>query len=104
MQRDRSVINPFCGRSHTVQVWPRPKLLEAPHGPMQLKPRAATDNKTIQKGPCKGNRGPLRGTDGPVRGTEGSVTGTAGPFNRTKFLLIAPVPLTFVIVGIHADL
>ena len=58
------------------------------------KTRAVTDNETIKKGPCKGNRGPVRGTDGPVSGTEGPVTGT-GP--RTKPLLIAPVPLTAVI-------
>ena len=50
-----------------------------------IKTRAVTDNSTIKKGLCKGNRGPVRGTDGPVRGSKGPVTGT-GP------LLIARNP------------
>ena len=69
-----------------------------------IKTRVLTDNWTIKKGTRKGNRGPVRGTDGPVRGTEGPVTGTAPPSNCTKPLLIAPVPVTVLIVGLRADL
>ena len=69
-----------------------------------IKTRAVTDDWTIKKGPCKGNRGPVTGTDGPARGTEGPVTGTGPSFNCTKPLLIAPVPVTVLIVGLRADL
>ena len=57
-----------------------------------IKPRAGTDNSTIEKGPGKGNRGPVRGTDGPVSGTQGPVTGTGplfiaqNPFSLHPFL------------------
>ena len=61
-----------------------------------IKTRAVTDNLTIKKGPCKGNRWPVRGTKGPV-------TGTGPPFNCTKPLSIAPVPVTVLIVGLRAD-
>ena len=68
-----------------------------------IKTRAVTDNQTIKKGLCKGNRGPVRGTDGPVRGTKGCNRNRA-PFNCTKSFLIAPVPATVLIVGLRADL
>ena len=57
-----------------------------------IQARAVTDNKTMKKGPRKGNRGPVRGTDDPVSGTEGPVTGTS-----PLLLLIAPVALTVLI-------
>ena len=45
-----------------------------------------------------------RGTDGPVRGTKGPVTGTGPLVNCTKPFLIAPVPVTVLIVGLRSDL
>ena len=66
-----------------VEVWPRPKFLEARRGPMQLKPGLWPTIRQLKKGPRKGNRGPVRGTAGPTSGTEGPVTGT-GPFNLHK--------------------
>ena len=53
----------------------RPMLLEAPSGPMQLKP-GDHDRELDKKRARKGNGGPVRGTNGPVRGTKSLVTGT----------------------------
>ena len=46
-------------------------FLEAPRGPVQLKPGLRPTNGQLK-------RAPVRGTEGPVRGAEGPVTGT-GP-------------------------
>ena len=70
---------------------------------MQLKPGDCDrqfDYSTIKKLPRNGNGGPARGTDGPVRGTEGQ----EGLFYLQEAILIAPVPLTVLIVGVRADL
>ena len=53
-----------------------------------IKTRVATDNSTIKTGLRKGNRWPRKGE---------------GPVNCTKPLLIAPVPVTVLIVGLRAD-
>ena len=52
-------------------VRPRPIFLEAPCGPVQLKPGLRPTIRQLK-------RAPVRGTEGPVRGIEGPVTGT-GP-------------------------
>ena len=44
----------------------------------------------------------MSGTDGPVRGTEAPVTGTAPPLIAQNRLL-APMPLTVLIVVVRAD-
>ena len=69
---------------------------------MQLNPGLWPTNLTIKQGPRKGNRGPVRGTDGPARGTEGNVTGN-GPILLHETLLIAPVPVTVLLVGLRVD-
>ena len=70
-----------------------------------IKTRAVTDNKTIKKGLRKGNRGPVTGTDGPFNGNRGPCNRNRWPRKDcTKTLLIAPVPVTVLIVSLRADL
>ena len=66
---------------------------------MQLNPTDCDrqlDNKKT------GNRRPVRATDGGGRATEDPITGT-GPFDLHDALLVAPFPLTVLIVGVRAD-
>ena len=62
-----------------------------------IKTRAVTDNSTIKKGVCKGDRWPRKGNQGPRNRNR-------APFNCTKPFLIAPVPVTVLIVGLRAEL
>ena len=50
-------------------VRPRLIFLEAPRGPVQLKPGLRPTIRQLKSAPVRGTEGPVRGTEGPVTGT-----------------------------------